>query len=283
MNINFEFEYQITKEKDQLELDNICVKNDKNIIRNKKLFGYDNIIGENTLFEVSSENLRENVISNKSKTINRFRQIVSTIANINNMDRTRSLEEILCSRYKNKKILLLENNSYFASILIFLCNKNGIDLVTSEYFGGNYKSGEICNGVLNVDIQNTHFPESYFDLIIHSDVLEHVPDAILAEKEQARILAPNGHIVFTVPFNISESSDIIYAKIFSGNIQYLKSPIYHEDPISLDGKCLVFRIFSFADMYRRYNKLNCKFHCDYTHSNYLGIIGINAFVFVVKK
>jgi SAM-dependent methyltransferase len=266
-----------------LFLDNTCTINDNNITESKQLFGYDNVIGENTLFKITSSNLRENVISVKSKTINRFRQIVSSIAHINNMNRISSLEEILFTKYRNKKILLLEHSSFFANILIFLCCKHDIKLVTSEYFGSEYISGDSPNGILNVDIQNTHFQDSYFDLIIHSDVFEHVPDAIKAEKEQLRILKPDGHIVFTVPFNIDSTNDDIYAEISSGVIQHLKPPIYHEDPISIDGKCLVFRIFSFSNMFLRYNELNCEFYCDYIHSRFLGVIGSNAFIFVAKK
>lgn len=45
------------------------------------------------------------------------------------------------------------------------------------------------------------FPDGYFDLIIHNHVLEHIPgDYRIHMLEFFRILAPGGHMVFTVPF-----------------------------------------------------------------------------------
>ncbi len=44
------------------------------------------------------------------------------------------------------------------------------------------------------------FPDSAFDTIIMSDVLEHVPNPDLVWREMTRTLAPGGHILLNVPF-----------------------------------------------------------------------------------
>jgi SAM-dependent methyltransferase len=45
----------------------------------------------------------------------------------------------------------------------------------------------------------TPFPDSYFDIVIASDILEHLPDDSLALKEWQRILKPNGLMIIGVP------------------------------------------------------------------------------------
>ena len=50
-----------------------------------------------------------------------------------------------------------------------------------------------------MDGSNTGFREKSFDLIIASDVLEHIEDDYSAVKEWNRILKPNGYVICFVP------------------------------------------------------------------------------------
>src|SRR5262245_55403873 len=43
------------------------------------------------------------------------------------------------------------------------------------------------------------FPDASFDLVLATDVIEHVDDDVLALSEVARVLAPGGHALITVP------------------------------------------------------------------------------------
>ncbi|MBE6505273.1 MAG: class I SAM-dependent methyltransferase [Methanobrevibacter millerae] len=52
-----------------------------------------------------------------------------------------------------------------------------------------------------VDIQDIPYNENYFDLIICSHVLEHVPDDIKALNELRRVLKPGGVALILVPMN----------------------------------------------------------------------------------
>ena len=264
-------------------IDNGFVKDDENLMERGSFFGFDNIINEWTFFEIHSDNLRDSVVSAKSRTINRMRQLIVAIAKVNDLPPETPLEQILRLKYRGKRILLLEHNSAFASIFVRFCQLLQIELITSEFFGDQYASGEYVNSVLNVDIQKTHFPDNHIDLIVHTDVFEHVPDAPQGEAETVRILKPGGAVVFTAPFDFTADQDDVYAEISDGNLKMFKDPIYHDDPISADGKCLVFRIFSYPETRDRFDKLGCDYYCNYVHSTYLGILGNNAFCFIARK
>lgn len=59
----------------------------------------------------------------------------------------------------------------------------------------NYKFGEYPQ----VDMHAIPYPDQSFDLVIHSDTLEHVPNPIHALQECRRVLKPGGAVCFTVP------------------------------------------------------------------------------------
>ena len=57
-----------------------------------------------------------------------------------------------------------------------------------------------------IDAQDMPFSDSSFDIIIHSDILEHIPNPDKAINEFFRILKPNGYCVFTVPMLVGKLS-----------------------------------------------------------------------------
>jgi len=52
-----------------------------------------------------------------------------------------------------------------------------------------------------VDITKTSFDNNYWDVIIISNVIEHVPDLFVISKELQRILRPGGHLIIDCPWN----------------------------------------------------------------------------------
>jgi len=50
-----------------------------------------------------------------------------------------------------------------------------------------------------VDMQALPFSDASYDLVVHSDTLEHVPDPALGLRECRRVLVADGALVFTVP------------------------------------------------------------------------------------
>ncbi|MCX8050261.1 MAG: class I SAM-dependent methyltransferase, partial [Methylohalobius sp.] len=52
----------------------------------------------------------------------------------------------------------------------------------SNYYGEQYKSGEIVNGVMHQDLMRLSFEDGSIDLVLSSDVLEHVSDPYKAHR-----------------------------------------------------------------------------------------------------
>ena len=55
----------------------------------------------------------------------------------------------------------------------------------------------------SVDMSALPFPERSFDLVIHADTLEHVPDPVAGLAECRRVLDTNGICAFTAPLIVS--------------------------------------------------------------------------------
>jgi 2-polyprenyl-3-methyl-5-hydroxy-6-metoxy-1,4-benzoquinol methylase len=56
----------------------------------------------------------------------------------------------------------------------------------------------VCTSYPAVDMQQLPFPDASFDMVVHSDTLEHVPDAVQGMRECLRV-AGGGQVVFTTP------------------------------------------------------------------------------------
>lgn len=50
------------------------------------------------------------------------------------------------------------------------------------------------------DITSIPEPDASFDAILCTEVLEHIPQPVLAVREFARLLRPGGHLILTAPF-----------------------------------------------------------------------------------
>jgi SAM-dependent methyltransferase len=117
--------------------------------------------------------------------------------------------------------------------------------VASEYFGPDLASGDLGpGGLLHQDLQHLSFAPSSFDLVVSTDVFEHVADPYQGHSEVFRVLRPGGHHVFTVPFDEGSALDDVRAtRRPNGSIELLAEPLYHLDPVRVDEGALVFTIF----------------------------------------
>jgi SAM-dependent methyltransferase len=97
---------------------------------------------------------------------------------------------------------------------VFECARRGADVVALDYaedevvetlatLDGMVESGEIAEarfkGVMRGDATRLPFPDSSFDVVITSEVLEHIQDDITAITEMVRVLKPGGRFAATVP------------------------------------------------------------------------------------
>src|SRR3989344_1895867 len=113
--------------------------------------------------------------------------------------------------------------------------------IVSEYYPSRTFGGEI-KGVLNEDLQKLSFKNETFDLIITSEVLEHVAHLSRALNEIRRVLKPSGYHVFTIPIDYSLPKTQTRAVLLkNGRIKHILPPAIHGDDISSGS--LAFRDF----------------------------------------
>ena len=66
--------------------------------------------------------------------------------------------------------------------------------------------GHILGTYPEVDMQAMPYEDSSFDLVVHSDTLEHVPNPVQALRECRRVLRPGGACCYTVPIIVKRLS-----------------------------------------------------------------------------
>jgi len=82
------------------------------------------------------------------------------------------------------------------------------------------------------DITRLTFADNSVDLIVSSDVLEHVPDLVAAFKETSRVLRLGGIHLFTVP---PRDRTQRRAEFIAGKLKHSAEPEYHSDPLNIAG------------------------------------------------
>jgi hypothetical protein len=108
----------------------------------------------------------------------------------------------------------------------------------ASHFFPDAPRGQEHNGFRCEDLLNLTFPDESFDLVITSDVLEHVPNVAVAIREIVRTLKPGGAHIFTVPW-FRKNKTLVRAEIRDGTLHHLEKPDYHGNPVSDEGS-LVF-------------------------------------------
>lgn len=73
--------------------------------------------------------------------------------------------------------------------------------------GLNYLSADLDpdKAMVRMDITAIDYPDASFDCIVCSHVLEHVPDDRRAMRELARVLKPNGWVLFMIPMKLERT------------------------------------------------------------------------------
>lgn len=123
--------------------------------------------------------------------------------------------------------------------LVNWLRREAASLACSEYFA-DVPSGTEHDGVRCEDMQQLSYADASFDLVTHTEVLEHVPDDARALSELHRVLRPRGWMLFTVP--VHEGGHTVEgARLRDGVIEHLRTPIYHTDPLHGGAGVLAFR------------------------------------------
>jgi len=116
--------------------------------------------------------------------------------------------------------------------------KRFANLETSEYLGPDRSPGEMvffpehAATVRHENLTRLSFADSSFDWVVTQDVFEHIPDYPAAFRECNRVLAPGGHLVFSVPFHVGLSRTQVRARLREdGSVEHLLPPEIHGDPL----------------------------------------------------
>jgi len=109
----------------------------------------------------------------------------------------------------------------------------------SEYLGSDIVPGKIIKGIRHEDVENLSFADECFDIVVSTDVLEHVVDPNQALKEVFRVLRPGGMLFLSVPFHLDKEKSEQRAELTNGRLVQIKPSIYHGNPVSDDGSLVI--------------------------------------------
>jgi SAM-dependent methyltransferase len=152
----------------------------------------------------------------------------------------------------------------------------------SEYWGDKAEFGEVVDGTRNEDLQALSFASASFDVVLSSDVLEHMPQPYRAHSEIHRVLKPGGQHIFTVPYGEAMIRDNVRASLIDGKVMHHHEPLYHGDPVRPGEGILVWTIFG-LEMLVRLNEIGFDTELWRLQEPGAGIIGPGADVFIARK
>lgn len=121
-----------------------------------------------------------------------------------------------------------------------------IDVTTSLFKEGLPWGSPLGDGVTNQTLEALTFPDASFDIVLTSDVMEHVRLPDRAHAEIARVLRPGGIYLFTVPHDRTaptlERVRVVDPDDPSED-ELLMEPEYHGDGNDESGRVLSYRVF----------------------------------------
>jgi len=219
---------------------------------------------------INKQNLRETCLCNICHSTNRQRQIAFTLCQHLKISSLKEIEFI-------KKKVIIYNTESSGPVHNRLIKYPYY--IYSEYFGEQYKSGEKVNGILNEDLNKLSFNDDTIDIVISSDVFEHIPSPYKAHKEVYRVLKKDGYHIFSVPFYQNQYLDETRAIVSKKEVtKYFKKPIYHDDGVRPEKGILVFTIFS-LEMLSKLFALGFYTNMYVLNKPCYGILGSNAIIF----
>lgn len=117
----------------------------------------------------------------------------------------------------------------------------GIEGYTRSSFLPEYNFGtEVAPGYFNVNLEEISFEDGGFDIVLSSDVMEHVRFCDKAHTEIYRILERGGAYIFNVPNDMDMKDNWILVDPNDDKV-LVDPPHYHGDPLS--GGILSYRVF----------------------------------------
>lgn len=251
----------------------------------KYVAGQCNVCGNDSRFFYTDVTLwRESLTCEYCQTTSRYRSIargilraIDELTGINSRDLT-----ALPSKDVPHKLRIYDTQPPFyydtcAYPLPDLLKRTGwIDVELSQYRPNKPRGEILAEGITNQNLECLTFANESLDIVITSDVMEHVRLDDLAHSEIYRVLKPGGIYVFTVPHNRAWDETLVRVQITdpddSTKDVHLLEPEYHGDANAVeDGMVLAYRAYG-KDMELFLTKLG--FEVEYSCDNIerLGIL-----------
>jgi hypothetical protein len=147
-----------------------------------------------------------------------------------------SIAALAVSGLGNIRILDTDNFSAMSKLL-----RGDSKYVICSYLPDHPWGKEIEPNYFNINLERIDFDDASFDIVLTSDVMEHVRDSDAAHAEIYRILSPGGAYIFNVPFDEREAKNITMVDTSGDEDVFLVEPQYHGDPLT--GGILAYRVF----------------------------------------
>jgi len=215
-----------------------------------------NICGHETRFFYSDEALyRESLVCGNCLTTSRYRSVARGIL--------RALREI--AGIEAESIAELDPQLDRVSLTVYdtqvsfyygtcaypipdlLGGFKWIDIRTSMYRPTQRMGIKLGPHTTNQNLEALTYPDDSFDIIVMSDVMEHVRLDDRAHREIRRVLKPGGAYLFTVPHFRESAQTFVRVAVIDptdpGKDEFLVEKEYHGDANSEDSRALSYRAY----------------------------------------
>jgi len=254
-----------------------------------------NVCGKQTEFYYSDPALyRESLACGQCLATSRYRSIARGILRAIREKTGIEAESVadLARRKSSTRVAIYDSQTplYFGTsaypIPDLLSKCSWIDLEMSVYRPDCAAGERLGQNVTNQNLESLTYPDSSFDIVITSDVMEHVRLDHKAHREIQRVLKRGGIYVFTVP-HFRDKYDTFYRVAVSNpedpaTDTYLTEKEYHGDGNSPGGRSLSYRAYGtdLDDMLKRLG-----FDIEYSRQDFpeYGILNTELFYCRVSK
>jgi SAM-dependent methyltransferase len=259
----------------------------------RSLQGQCNICGNKTVFFFEDESMyRDSLVCNKCFATSRYRSIARgillAIKQIKGIE-AQSIKELVESYstlHYDTQLKIYDTQVPFYGfcraypIPDMLSECKWIDVQTSTYNPQQKWGTELRPNTTNQNLEQLTFSDNSFDIVITSDVMEHVRLDDTAHQEIRRVLKPGGIYLFTVPHFRNKSEHVIRVAVIDpldpAKDQFLMEREYHGDSSSRHHKTLSYRSYG-TDLDSYLKRLG--FIVEYSNKDFVEMAIINTELF----
>lgn len=259
------------------------------LFRTPGFAGWCNICGKQTTFYCDDWNVaRESVVCRHCRSTSRYRSLAKgllrAVAELTGVEAP-SLAA-LHERSAPRRLTVYDTQIAIRAALgayplpAILAEVPWIDLQVSVFKPSLAWGTVLSERVTNQSLEALTFPDAAFDVVLTSDVMEHVRLASAAHREIRRVLKTGGVYLFTVPNDRSRATTLERVRVVDpadpSRDEHLLEPEYHGDANSPEDRALAYRLYG-RDLDAELERLG--FDVDYTREDdrRLGIVDTELF------